>query len=152
MAHSLELRVPLVDVELAAFSRSCADDYKLRPDGGAATHYQGSGAKRVLIHALRDVLPASISQRRKRGFSMPYAHWMRHDLRDLVEDTCSPESLRRRGLIDPEAVAYVRNDAARNIPGSFYPKLWTLMVFELWCRAVLDGARPTVSTSQVVGV
>jgi asparagine synthase (glutamine-hydrolysing) len=152
MAHSLELRVPLVDVELADFSRSCSDDYKLRPDGGAATHYHSSGAKRVLIHALRDVLPPSISQRRKRGFSMPYAHWMRHDLRDLVEDTCSPESLRRRGLIDPEVVAQVRNDASRNIPGSLYPKLWTLMVFELWCRAVLDGARPTVATSQAVGV
>lgn len=152
MAHSLELRVPLVDVKLAEFSRTCADDYKLRPDGGAATHYQGSGAKRVLIHALRDVLPASIALRRKRGFSLPYAHWMRHELRDLVEDTCGPDSLRRRGLIDPDLVTKVRQDAAQNIPGSNYPKLWTLMVFELWCRAVLDGARPAVAASQAVGV
>lgn len=152
MAHSLELRVPLVDVNLAEFSRTCADDYKLRPDGGAATHYHGSGAKRVLIHALRDVLPTSIAMRRKRGFSLPYAHWMRNELRELIDDTCGAESLRRRGLIDPNSVTQVRQEAARNIPGSHYPKLWTLMVFELWCRAVLDGARPMVAASEVVGV
>ena len=46
MAHSLELRVPLVDLELVAFARSCRDDYRLRPDGGSSNRYQGSGAKR----------------------------------------------------------------------------------------------------------
>ena len=39
MAHSLELRVPLVDLALVAFSRSCDDDYKLRPDGGSSNQY-----------------------------------------------------------------------------------------------------------------
>src|SRR5262249_14901708 len=68
MAHSLELRVPFVDLELAAFSRTCADEFKLRCDGGANSSYDGSGSKRVLIHALRDVLPPAISDRPKKGF------------------------------------------------------------------------------------
>ncbi len=152
MAHSLELRVPLVDVEVAAFSRTCADDYKLRPDGGAASQYHDSGAKRVLIHALRDVLPPSISQRRKRGFSMPYNHWMRHDLAELVADTCSARTIGQRGLIDPDAVARVHRKAQAHVPGAHYPSLWTLMIFELWCRAVLDTAHPGVSEAHVIRV
>jgi asparagine synthase (glutamine-hydrolysing) len=152
MAHSLELRVPLVDVELAQFSRTCADDYKLRPDGGNAAHYRGSGAKRVLIHALRDVLPASIAERRKRGFSLPYAHWMRNELHELIDDTCSQRSLSQRGLINPDLVARIRSPGSAHLPGLQYPKLWTLMVFELWCRAVLDGARPRAAAPQAVSV
>lgn len=152
MAHSLELRVPLVDVQVAEFSRSCLDEYKLRSDGGAASHYLESGAKRVLIHALRDVLPPSIAQRRKRGFSLPYAHWMRHELAPIVAETCSDASLRQRGLVDPALVAPIRKQASKNVPGSQYPGLWTLMILELWCRAVLDSAQPPVAASQAVGV
>src|SRR4029078_8662052 len=97
MAHSLELRVPLVDQELVAFSRSCDDAYKLRPDGGASSEYLDSGSKRVLIHALRDLLPPTIANRPKKGFSLPFEHWMRGSLAPLVEDTCSHETVVRRG-------------------------------------------------------
>jgi asparagine synthase (glutamine-hydrolysing) len=141
MAHSLELRVPFVDLELAAFSRSCADEYKLRGDGGTNERYEESGSKRVLIHALRDVLPAGIANRPKRGFALPYEQWMRRDLAPLVEDACGDASVRRRGLVDPDVVAAVRKRAADGMPGSAYPKLWTLMILELWCRAVLEGDR-----------
>src|SRR5207342_3614973 len=57
MASSLELRTPLVDVEIARFSRSCRDEFKLQTDGAGDGRYAESGAKRVLIQALRDVLP-----------------------------------------------------------------------------------------------
>jgi asparagine synthase (glutamine-hydrolysing) len=140
MAHSLELRVPLVDLQLVQFSRTCADDYKLRPDGGADSRYLESGSKRVLIHALRDVLPPAIANRTKKGFSLPFEHWMRGELAALVEETCGHEAVARRGLLDPQAVAIVRRRAAAQ-PGTSYPGLWALMIFELWCRGVLDPHR-----------
>jgi asparagine synthase (glutamine-hydrolysing) len=152
MAHSLELRVPLVDLELAAFSRSCADEYKLRPDGGQNNSYEGSGAKRVLIHALRDLLPGSILDRPKKGFVLPFEHWMRRDAAGLVEDTCGEASLRRRGLIDPDLVSPLRTEAADGVPGVLFPKLWTLMLLELWCRAVLDVDRKSAIESRAVSV
>ena len=146
MAHSLELRVPFVDLALVDFSRSCADEYKLRADGGSSNRYYGSGSKRVLIHALRDLLPLSISNRPKKGFSLPYEHWMRGTLAPIVEDTCSHETIVRRGLIDPQIVATLRKNAAAGTPGSYYPGLWTLMILELWCRAVIDKyQQPAVS-------
>jgi asparagine synthase (glutamine-hydrolysing) len=152
MAHSLELRVPFVDLKLAAFSRSCADEYKLRVDGGSSIQYYGSGSKRVLIHALRDLLPLSISNRPKKGFALPFEHWMQRDLAPLVEETCSHETIKRRGLIDPALVVPVRKNAREGVPGSLFPGLWTLMILELWCRAVLDKYRQPAAESRAIGV
>jgi asparagine synthase (glutamine-hydrolysing) len=152
MAHSLELRVPFVDVALVDFSRSCNDEFKLRADGGSSNRYYSSGAKRVLIHALRDVLPLAISGRPKKGFVLPFEHWMRGDLAPLVEATCSQESVKRRGLIDPKVVASLRQQAKSPVAGTLYPRLWTLMILELWCRAVLDTFRQPAAASQVIGV
>ncbi len=145
MAHSLELRTPFVDPALAAFSRTCRDEYKLRPDGGKNSEYHSSGSKRVLIHALRDVLPKSIGSRQKKGFALPFAHWMRGGLSDLLDDTCSQEAVARRGLLDPTAVARLRGHANAAEERPLYPELWTLMIFELWCRAVLDVPQATTS-------
>ena len=152
MAHSLELRVPFVDLALVAFSRSCADEFKLRADGGSSSRYYGSGSKRVLIHALRDVLPLAISNRQKKGFSLPYEPWMRGELASLVEETCCTETIARRGLLDPRLVAMKRNDARSQLPGTLYPGLWTLMILELWCRAVLDKYSQPAVASCAIGV
>jgi asparagine synthase (glutamine-hydrolysing) len=141
MSHSLELRVPLVDVEVVNFSRTCRDEYKLHPSGGDGIHYQASGAKRVLIHALRDLLPAEIDRRPKRGFMLPLEHWMRKDFRPVVEDACSFDTIVRRGLIDPNVIVPTWQAAQAGEAGNNYPKLWSLMVFELWCRTVLDAPR-----------
>jgi hypothetical protein len=65
---------------------------------------------------------------------------MLKDLRPLVEDTCGEESVRSRGLLDPAIVARLRREVAGGGTGPLYPMMWTLMIFELWCRAVLDGA------------
>ena len=150
MAHSLELRVPLVDLELVAFSRTCQDDYRLRPDGGDSDRYLGSGSKRVLIDALRDVLPPSIADRQKKGFVLPFGQWMEREVAPLIEDTCSETSVRRRGMLDPDIVARVRGAAGGRIPR--YPGLWTLMMLELWCRSVLDVGRGEMTPRPTLSV
>ena len=90
MSHSLELRTPLVDLEVVQFSRSCLDDYKLHSDGGLDGRYASSGAKRVLLHALRDVLPTDISRRPKRGFALPIVQWMPQRIEDAGRSTPAP--------------------------------------------------------------
>jgi asparagine synthase (glutamine-hydrolysing) len=144
MAHSLELRTPLVDVEIVRFSRTCRDEYKLRTDGGGDGRYEQSGAKRVLIQSIRDLLPDDIDRRPKRGFALPLMQWLNGDLRSTLMETCAPETIAGRGLIDPDVVAPLtksRESIARNL----YPRLWSLMVFELWCRAILDGPAATAA-------
>lgn len=139
MASSLELRVPLVDIRLAEFTRSCADEFKLNDDGGSGSEYGKSGAKRVLIEALRAVLPPNISARPKRGFSLPYQKWLETDLRPIVEETCSRKTIAARGLMDPDLTSKLaKNNTGR--PWSAGPLAWSLVVLELWCKAILDRA------------
>ncbi len=141
MASSLELRVPLVDMRVAEFSRSCADSFKLHSGGGNGNEYENSGAKRVLIEALRDVLPPDIAHRPKRGFSIPYKYWMQNHLAELASDTCSRKTLADRGLLDPDLASTLANDkSARR--WSAWPLPWSLMILELWCRTVLDEHEP----------
>jgi asparagine synthase (glutamine-hydrolysing) len=141
MASSLELRVPLVDMRVAEFSRSCADSFKLHRGGGDGNEYGNSGAKRVLIHALRDILPTDIAHRPKRGFSIPYKSWLQNHLAELVSETCSRKAIADRALLDPDLASTLAYDkSARR--WSAWPLPWTLMILELWCRAVLDEHPP----------
>jgi hypothetical protein len=142
MASSLELRVPLVDLKVAEFSRSCADEFKLHIGGGTGGEYGKSGAKRVLIQALRDILPTEITQRPKRGFTIPYKQWVRNDLFHLVEDTCSRRTIAARGLLDPDLASGLASDNPARDRWLPYPLAWPLMILELWCRAVIDRAVP----------
>ena len=133
MAHSLELRVPLVDREIVNFSRTCSDAYKLKKGGGEGLQYGQSGSKAVLIQALDQLLPSQIHDRPKRGFSLPYPQWLRSSLKPITEDTLSPESVRARGLFDTEAFLNAVQETTLS------PGLWGLVVFELWCRSVIDS-------------
>ena len=144
MASSLELRVPLVDLKVAKFSRSCADDFKLRSGGGAGGEYERSGAKRVLIEALRDVLPANVAQRPKRGFTIPYKHWVETSFQPLLQETCSRRTVAERGLLDPDLTVKLASDKSAQ-RWLTLPLAWPLMTLELWCRAVLDARAPSCS-------
>lgn len=151
MASSLELRVPLVDIRIAEFARSCADDFKLKPGGGEGSQYGTSGAKRVLIAALRDVLPPNIAKRPKRGFSLPYRHWLENDLQELARETCSREAISSRGLLDPDLASnFAWNQSAAK--WLLWPLTWPLMTLELWCRAVIDRREPPVTSNGPIHV
>lgn len=133
MGWSLELRVPFVDLEVAAFSRSCADDLKLDVEGGRVKQ------KRVLLEAARGLIPPEIERRKKRGFSLPFADWMRGPAADLVEEALDPSTLRRRGLIDPGALSELRREGGARF---LWPQAWSLLILEQWCQQVLDAPLP----------
>jgi asparagine synthase (glutamine-hydrolysing) len=152
MAHSLELRVPLVDVEIAAFSRSCADVHKLAPDGGRSDSYDKSGSKRVLIEALRGVLPDGLERAPKRGFALPFDGWLRGELAGMVEDCCNPTRIAERGLLDPDAAGAVFEAWRSGNDAAPYPKIWSLVILELWSRALLDQPAPATSDGRAVAL
>ena len=62
---------------------------------------------------------------------------MRHELRPLADDLLGADSLRRRGIFDPPAVAALRlaNDTGR-IDATF--TLFSMMAIEIWCRRFID--------------
>jgi asparagine synthase (glutamine-hydrolysing) len=135
MASSLELRVPLVDLKVAEFAQSCSEDYKLGDAKLNGYEYGKSGSKRVLIHALRDILPPDILNRPKQGFGLPFAHWGKDGLSSLISETCSRETVIARGLLDPELLTTLTGNPRY---WSTFPQAWSLMILELWCRSVID--------------
>jgi asparagine synthase (glutamine-hydrolysing) len=127
MAHSLEVRVPLVDHEVVAFVCGLPAGWERR----------WGHPKRLLTAALSDVLPPRIVDRRKQGFAFPMGAWMKTDLRGVVEETLSPDSVRRRGLFSAEEIGLLYTRFRKGTHGC--ATVWSLVVLELWMRAVLDG-------------
>jgi asparagine synthase (glutamine-hydrolysing) len=86
---------------------------------------------------VRGVVPAPVLDAPKRGFQLPLAQWFRADLRELVRDVLLDARARERGWFRPEAVSRLIDDheggRADNSGG-----IWTLMMFELWCREYVD--------------
>ncbi|MBN1269085.1 MAG: asparagine synthase (glutamine-hydrolyzing) [Kiritimatiellae bacterium] len=128
MAHSLEVRVPFLDHNLVEYACSIQSVYKLK---GFTTKY-------VLKRAMRDILPRQIIRRRKAGFMIPLAKWLKEDLRDLVEDTCSPQALGEDGLFNPDYVRQMVNDHVNHVR-DYRKQLWTLLCFQLWRRNYGQG-------------
>jgi asparagine synthase (glutamine-hydrolysing) len=76
MASSLEIRVPLLDLDLVAAVKAVP----------AAMRAGKIGTKSVFRDAMRDRLPPSVLQKSKQGFQVPVAHWLRGPLRDTFRD------------------------------------------------------------------
>ena len=76
MSASIESRVPFLDHQLVEFAARLPDRWKLR----------GFTTKRILRQAVRGLLPESILTRRKMGFPVPFAHWMRGPWNDVASD------------------------------------------------------------------
>jgi asparagine synthase (glutamine-hydrolysing) len=76
MANSLEVRCPLLDHKLMELIARMPSDLKLR---------NGQG-KYIFKKALRGIVPEPILQRRKRGFAVPIAEWLRGELKPLAYD------------------------------------------------------------------
>jgi asparagine synthase (glutamine-hydrolysing) len=131
MAHSLELRAPFCDHRLVEQSLRIAPSVKL-------SRYRLKG---VLKTAFADVLPPEILSRRKQGFMIPLARWLRTDLRPLMEDLLSPERVRARRLFVPEAVQTLKREHLAGRRGHA-DRLWALMMAELWMRHYLDARGP----------
>ena len=106
MAHSLEVRVPFLDVAVADLALSLPKRAKLDPNPAnrPSESYRSSGIKRVLVAAARPMLPPNFDKRSKRGFAMPFGPWLRGQLWEVLHDCLSAPTLQRRGWFEVEAV------------------------------------------------
>jgi len=127
MAAGVEVRVPFLDLDLIEFAAHIPLNLK----------QHGNQGKWVLKKAMEPYLPQEVIYRPKSGFGAPLRKWMKHDLRELMGDLLSIESLRRRGLFEPLAVKQLisDNDTGR-VDGSY--TLLSLLCIEIWCRNYLD--------------
>jgi asparagine synthase (glutamine-hydrolysing) len=121
MAASLEVRVPYLDHALVEFMAGVPGPMKLG----------GLQKKRFLRRAFERDLPPEILHRKKSGFSLPVARWLREDLRSLLDETMPEARIKRDGLFDPAFIAELRrqHDGRERDRSSV---LWALLMFHLW--------------------
>ena len=127
MAHALEARSPLLDHQLMEFAAALPASMKLR---GLTTKY-------LLKRAFADLLPRDITHRRKMGFGVPLAHWLRNDLQPALRDLLCSVRARQRGWFRPTAVERMIDDHVHCRADHSY-RLWSLLWLEVWCRTYLD--------------
>jgi asparagine synthase (glutamine-hydrolysing) len=121
MATSLETRAPFLDGDLMELAFSMPGHLKIR----------NGERKWILKQAMAGVLPDSILNRRKEGFSVPMKTWLRRELQPLMRDLLSRARVARRGLFDPEAVESLMLDHIAGHENHAHT-LFPLMVFERW--------------------
>jgi asparagine synthase (glutamine-hydrolysing) len=121
MAHSLEARVPFLDPVVTNFALALPSRHKVR----------GLRKKVLLRKAAEPLVPGELLRRRKRGFSIPAAAWLRGELEPFARETLSADTLRRQGFFRPEAVTRLIDD---HVSGreDFSRQLWGLLAFTLW--------------------
>ena len=127
MAVGVEVRVPLLDLDLVRFAARIPVRFKQK----------GRVGKAIFKRAMEPYLPRDVVYRPKTGFGAPLRRWLKEDLRPMVEDTLGEEPLRRRGIFEPAAVRrLIELDAAGRIDGSY--TIFALICIELWFRQFID--------------
>jgi asparagine synthase (glutamine-hydrolysing) len=134
MAHSLELRVPYLDRDLVETVLSLPAALKLRR----------GRPKPLLVDAIQPPLPRAIVERRKRGFVLPFARWLRRDLYNDVADTFVDTSMLLGAGLDPPAAREVWRGYLTRHDESAWTRPWGLHVLARWVRENL--ATPTSRT------
>jgi asparagine synthase (glutamine-hydrolysing) len=126
MAHSLEVRCPLLDHRIIEFAARLPARLKLASTTATKVLLRKVAARR---------LPAEILARPKRGFAPPVSRWLREDLRDLSRDLLLAPDAFGRDLFEQREVERLLDDhAARRLEAGW--ALWTLLMLEVWGREV----------------
>ncbi len=121
MYHALEVRAPILDYRVVDFVFSLP--YSLK--------YKNFETKYLLKKLMKNRLPNHIIHRKKKGFGVPMARWLKNELKDFCNDLLSSEEIRRQGLFNPEYVSRLKTDHFEGRKDN-RKELWNLMVFSLW--------------------
>lgn len=119
MAVALEVRVPFLDYKLLEFVLSVKDEFKYP-----------STPKKLLIDSLGDLLPDEVVNRPKMGFTLPWKHWLKNELKSFCERNI--ESLSKRDFVNEKAVLHLWEQFLKDDPRVTWSRVWHLIVLEDW--------------------
>jgi asparagine synthase (glutamine-hydrolysing) len=122
MAHGLELRVPLIDHQLADKLLALPGAWKM----------DNNVPKPLLVGALKGALPNEIVHRKKQGFTLPFERWLRENLRPEMEATLQKMGQGALGtLLNHDSAMQVWNDFLNQ--RTSWSRVWSLYVLQRWC-------------------
>ncbi|MBM3302060.1 MAG: asparagine synthase C-terminal domain-containing protein, partial [Deltaproteobacteria bacterium] len=120
MAHSLEVRCPLLDFRVVEAACRMPRSFKIH----------GRGTKRILRYVARGHVPEPIIKRSKYGFQVPLGEWFRHELREWAQERLLDYS---HPHVQRQSVENLWNEHQRGRHDHTH-KLWSILFFNEWCR------------------
>jgi asparagine synthase (glutamine-hydrolysing) len=141
MAHSLEVREPLMDHKLIEWLATLPSNLKVR----------GGEGKFLLKKALEPQLPNEVLYRPKMGFAVPLARWFRGPLKQRVRDAVLGDRLAATGWFERNYLQHLV-DAHHTGARDYSAPLWTLLMFEAFLRTGVDGVMPAAPAQAAVEV
>jgi asparagine synthase (glutamine-hydrolysing) len=130
-------KLPFLDPSLVEFCATIPSRFKFKGM---------SGVKHIEKLAVEPLLPYEIVHRKdKLGHSIPLKNWMRDDrgVREFMRDLLSEETIRRRGLFQPERIQAMIREHLEHRENHAH-RLWALMVLELWTAKHADRSKPSL--------
>lgn len=134
MAHSLEVREPLMDHELVEWAATLPSRLKL----------QGGEGKFVFKKAMEPLLPEDVLYRPKMGFAVPLSRWFRGPLKDRVRESVLGERLLDTGMFNRRTLEHMVQSHQSGVRDYSTP-LWTLLMFDAFLRGT-GGNRGGIET------
>ncbi|RJR14938.1 MAG: asparagine synthase (glutamine-hydrolyzing) [Nitrospiraceae bacterium] len=128
MARGVEIRVPLIDIDLVSLALRIPASLKLKKMTG----------KYIFKRSMEPYLPKDIIYRPKTGFVAPIREWVSGPLLYRIKEVLSAESLKKRGWFSPRGVQNLFNNLRANKNDIHY-LVWSLYTIEEWARIFIDG-------------
>jgi asparagine synthase (glutamine-hydrolysing) len=126
MANSLELRSPMLDINVVEWGISLPRKYKIK----------GLETKHILKDVARSLVPANLIDRPKMGFGIPRAEWLRNEMKEILIDTLTDSTASQRGWFNSTEIRKVIDLHMGGVDRDNL--LWPMLMLELWARTWLD--------------
>jgi asparagine synthase (glutamine-hydrolysing) len=125
MAHSLESRAPLLDMEIVDYVQKVVPGLKIK----------GKTTKYILRELSKKYMPKSLANRKKQGFSLPLGHWFRNEAKGQLLHLRNEGTVVRDGLINKRALQVLIDDHINCHSDNSYI-LYNLLFLENWYSKV----------------
>lgn len=127
MAHSVEIRVPYLDLELVEFSTTIPPKFKMN----------GNLTKFILRKVAEKYLPHDVIYRPKSGFGLPVEHWIRHELDAFIESNLSREAIISTSIFDYNFIkALITDNKTGKVNASY--NIWSLLAVQSWMNQFIN--------------
>jgi asparagine synthase (glutamine-hydrolysing) len=125
----IDVAFPYIDRELVEYTGRLPDRFKVN----------GLNKRHLFKLAMEEILPLEIRKKKKQGFGLPIAVWMRRegDLRDMINDVVLSDRARQRGYFNFQFVRDLIDRHERNL-WDHAPDIFRLLMLELWHREYID--------------
>ena len=120
MASNIELRVPFLDHKLVECCASLPTQLRSDP----------KDPKAWMREVFSDYIPEHIAHKPKKGFMIPYGHWLRHELKSRAESLIDKDFISEQNIFNSDQLHKVWAEHQAGKDHTY--KLWSILMFQIW--------------------